>query len=98
MSKKKGIKWRVIETREVEGAAVQVCELPLRIPRYSFKVGTASLEGGSMRVGNRLTVFNAEAAALLLAELGEKYRLKRESVISEIEDAKKKWRDENTVE
>lgn len=96
--KRKKAKWRVVETKEQDGAAVQVSELPLRIPRYSFRVGSSNFEDGALRIGTHLTSFNAESGALLLAELGEKYRLKREAKKQEIESAKQEWLDKNNAE
>ena len=96
--KRKKAKWRVVETKEQDGAAVQVSELPLRIPRYSFRVGSSNFEDGALRIGNHLTSFNAESGALLLAELGEKYRLKREAKKKEVEDAKQAWIDNNNAD
>jgi hypothetical protein len=92
--KRERAQWSVIETRVHDNAAVQVSELPLKIPRYSFKVGTAQLDEdtGEMRIGNRLTVFNVIDAAELLMELGQKYVDKREHRIEEIESKKAHWK------
>jgi len=96
--KRERAQWRVIETKIKDNAAVQVSELPLKVPRYSFRVGTAQLDEdtGEMRIGNRLTVFNVEDAAELLTDLGKKYVDMREQRINEIEAKKAKWREENS--
>ena len=88
--------WKVIETQVRDNAAVQVSELPLKIPRYSFKVGTAQFdeETGDMRISNRLSVFNVIDAAELLATLGRKYVDMREDRIEEIEAKKARWREQ----
>lgn len=85
--------WRVIETRVKGTAAVQVSELPLRVPRYSFRVGSAQHDdkSGEMRIGPRLTVFNVQEATELLAELGKIYVDLRESKIEELEKKKEAW-------
>lgn len=92
------VKWRIIETRVQDNAAVQVSELPLKIPRYSFKVGTAQLdeETGDMRIGPRLTSFNFEDAIELLQLLGQKYQDKREQRIEEVEAKKAEWQQSNS--
>jgi len=94
--KRERAQWKVVQTEVRDNAAVQVSELPLKVPRYSFKVGTAQLdeETGDMRIGNRLTVFNVLDAAELLAELGKKYVDKREARIEEIEAKKAQWREQ----
>jgi hypothetical protein len=91
--KRERAQWKIVETKVKDDAAVQVSELPLKIPRYSFKVGTAQLdeETGDMRIGSRLTVFNVEDAAVLLTALADKYVKKRKARIKEIEDKKAAW-------
>ena len=90
--------WLVVETKVKDNVAVQVSELPLRVPRYSFKLGTAQFneDTGEMQIGSRLTVFNVVAAAELLTEIGKKYVDKRADRINEIEAKKAAWQDKNT--
>jgi hypothetical protein len=88
------VAWRIIETRVKGTAAVQVSELPLKVPRYSFRVGSAQIDeqgGGDMRIGPRLTIFNVQDATELLEELSKKYVDLRESKIEELEKTKEKW-------
>jgi hypothetical protein len=96
--KRERAQWRVIDTRVKENAAVQVSELPLKVPRYSFRAGTAQFDKDTneVRIGSRLTVFNVLEAADLLREVGEKYVQLREDKIEEYEDAKRRWQQENT--
>ena len=89
-SKQGRAQWKIIETKVKDNAVVQVSELPLNVPRYSFQVGTAQYddETGDIRIGSRLTNFNVEEAATLLTVLAKKYVDKREARISEVEKTK----------
>lgn len=93
---KKRKQWREVETKMKGDAAVRVCELPLRVPRYSFYVGTASVDAGSnkLHIAPRLSTYDVLDAADLLKELGEKYIDRREAKADEIEMAKVRWRED----
>lgn len=88
---KEGPQWRPIDTRVRGQAAVQVSELPLPVPRYSFRVGTAHLSEDEVQIKSHLTVFNYEDAAQLLLEVGRKYKALREEDIEEREELRHKW-------
>jgi hypothetical protein len=49
-----------------------------------------------MRIGNRLTIFNVEDAAVLLTALSEKYVKKRQDKVDEIEKKKAQWREQHS--
>lgn len=97
--KRERAQWRVVETRIKGNAAVTVSELPLKVPRYSFKVGTAQIDedNDEIRVGSRLTTFNVEDAVILLEELGKKYVDKREARIEELEEKKEELRKKHAL-
>lgn len=77
--------WTACETRVRNTAVVQVTALPLRVPRYSFKVGTAQYDEQTQtpKIGPYLTVYNVQDAAILLKELGDKYVALREQKATE---------------
>ena len=85
--------WKILETKVRGTAAVQISVLPLRVPRYSFRVGSAQFDEGSseVRLGPFVTIFNFEDAADLLKELGRKYSDIRETRIEEVEAIKEQW-------
>lgn len=85
--------WRIVERKTRGDAGVIVSELPLPVPRYSFRVGTAKYdeEIGEMYVTPYLTVFNAGDAYELLAEISEKYIIKREEFKDELDAARERW-------
>ena len=87
------VQWRVIDTHVRGNAAIQVSELPLKVPRFSFRVGTPQYDEatGQVRISPNLTVFNVIEAAALLQELGEKYTALREEKIEHFEALKEKW-------
>lgn len=97
--KRERAQWHVVETKIQDNAVVQVSELSLKVPRFSFKVGTAQLdeETDEMRIGNRLTIFNVEDAAELLTALAKKYVKKRADRIEELEEKKAQWREKQDV-
>ena len=85
------VKWRVIDIRVKGNAAVEVSELGLTIPRYTFKLGTAKVDKitGLVSVGGRLSTFNWPEAMMLLTEVGNEYTLKRKEAIAEVEALKR---------
>lgn len=89
-------RWFVKETRVRGNAAVLVSELPLKVPRYSFKIGNVEVdeETDDIRVGSRLSIFNGEDAVELLREVVREYVDKREARIDELEEKKSKKIDE----
>lgn len=89
--KPEGPEWRIIATRVKGQAAVQVSELPLPVPRYSFRVGTANFTEDEVHVKQHLTVFNYREAADLLLEVGQKYEERRKEDIEEREELRNKW-------
>lgn len=92
--------WKILETKVRGSAAVQISVLPLRVPRYSFRVGSAQFDdqSGDVRLGPFVTIFNYEDAAELLKELGKKYSDMRESRIEEVEAIKEQWQREHGTE
>lgn len=92
--------WKILETKVKGTAAVQVSVLPLRVPRYSFKVGSAQFDekSGEVRLSPFVTIFNYEDAADLLIALGKKYHDMRESKIDEVEALKEKWQQEHGLD
>lgn len=91
-NRRKRQEWRVIETQVKENAGVEVSMLPLPVPRFSFRVGTAHYpqeEGGEIKVSSRLTNFNVQDAIDLLEEVSAKYIQIREDAIDEIEERKR---------
>lgn len=89
--KPEGPEWRIVATRVKGQAAVQVSELPLPVPRYSFRVGTANFTEDEVHVKQHLTVFNYREAAELLLEVGQKYEERRKEDIEEREELRNKW-------
>lgn len=83
-------RWRVIEVRVRDQVAVEISELPLPIPRYTFRLGTAHFdpETKTTKVGTRLTTFNAEDGAELLMEVYKEYNQLREEKINQLERLK----------
>ncbi len=70
------LSWRPVERRlGANNAVVEVNELPLPIPRYSFKIGTAKLDdnGQIIDIQPFLNPHNVIDAADLLRMVGEKY-------------------------
>ena len=53
------VQWRVLDTYVRGNAAIQVSELPLKVPRFSFRVGTPQYDEttGQVRISPNLTVF-----------------------------------------
>jgi hypothetical protein len=89
-SRRPNNRWEVVELIVRDQAAVEVSMLPLPIPRFTFRVGTAHFDPDTKmtRVGPRLTTFNAEDGAELLTEVYKKYNLIREEKIQELERLK----------
>ena len=94
------VSWKILETKVKGTAAVQVSVLPLRVPRYSFRVGAAVLDeqSNTMHLSPFVTIFNFEDAADLLRELGKKYSNIREARIDEVEEKKEQWQKANAVD
>lgn len=94
-NKTKGKKpqWRIVERRARGDAGVVVSELPLPVPRYSFRVGTAKFDRdkGELYVTPFLSVFNVDDAISLLRELSEVYIEKREAVKDELDAERERW-------
>lgn len=89
-------RWQIIDTVVKGDAAIEISELPLNVPRYSFRVGTAYFpehEDDPVKVGPRLTIFNVQDAVELLSEVATKYWDLREARINELEDRKQRMRD-----
>jgi len=89
-------KWQIIDTVVKGDAAIEISELPLNVPRYSFRIGTAYFpenEEDAVKVGPRLTIFNVQDAVELLSEAATKYLDIREDRINELEDRKQRMRD-----
>ena len=91
--------WKVLETKVRGDAAVQVSTLPLRIPRYSFKVGSAQFDKatGEVHLGPFVTIHNYADAASLLKDVGDKYAQIREDKIDEVEKMKEEWQREHST-
>lgn len=87
--------WRPIEKRVKGSVVVEVNELPLPVPKYSFKIGTAKLDdnGQVIEVLPFLNVYNVHDAADLLRDVGSKYADIRESKQEEM-DANQRFVDE----
>lgn len=85
--------WRVIERRVRGDAGIIVSELPLPVPRYSFKVGTAKVnpETKELFVTSYLTLFNTQDACDLLDEMTDKYVRQREDIKDELEETRRRW-------
>jgi len=86
--------WRIVDRRIRGDAGLVVSELPLPVPRYSFKVGTAKFDDrtGEMYLTPYLTVFNAGDACTLLQEVSDEYTRKREAVKEEIDALREQWK------
>jgi hypothetical protein len=85
--------WRTLEIVVKENAAVEVSILDLKVPRFSFRVGTAHFpenDTDSITVDTRLTIFNVRDAVELLSETEEKYTAIREAKIEKLEERKRK--------
>lgn len=95
-SKKKRPEWKIID-RVVRGdAGVIVSELPLPVPRYSFKVGTAKIDPDTeeMYVTPYLSVFNSGDAQDLLSEVTDKYTRIREDIKDDMDEKRRRWEKE----
>lgn len=92
-TKSKRPEWRIVERRVNGDAGVIVSELPLPVPRYSFRVGTAKFddEKQEMYVTPYLTVFNVDDACDLLREVSDKYIEKREKMKDELDAQRAHW-------
>lgn len=97
MNDKHKVQWKILRTEVRGNAAVQVSELPLKVPRFSFRVGTPQYDEvtGQVRISPNLTIFNVMEAAELLKELGEEYVSKREEKIEHFERLKEQWQDKS---
>jgi hypothetical protein len=72
-----GPTWRVVDQRVLHKAMAQVSvlEVPHGAPRYSIRVGTARItDAGDVLLSNHISIYDAEDAAALLSDFGEKYR------------------------
>lgn len=67
--------WRPVEKRLQGNVVVEVNELPLPVPKYSFKIGTAKVDdnGQIIDIQPFLNVYNVHDAADLLRAVGDKY-------------------------
>lgn len=68
--------WRQVEqqVRHKVMAQVSVLEVPHGAPRYSIRIGTVRVTGrGEVLLSNHISIYDAEDAAILLEELGDKY-------------------------
>ncbi len=92
--------WKIVETKVKGTAAVQISVLPLRVPRYSFRVGSAVFDEhtNEMRLGPFVNTFNYEDAIELLREYGKKYADMREARIDEVEALQEKWQKDHDAE
>ena len=92
-SKSKRPEWSIVERRVNGDAGVIVSELPLPVPRYSFRVGTAKFddEKKEMYVTPYLTVFNVDDACALLREVSDKYIEKREALKDALDAQRASW-------
>jgi len=90
------IPWRPIEKKLKGSVVVEVNELPLPVPKYSFKIGTAKIDdnGQIIDIQPFLNVYNVHDAADLLREIGEKYLSIRESKQDEM-DSRQRFTDED---
>lgn len=72
--------WRPIERRVSGNVVVEVNELPLSVPKYSFKVGSVVTDdsGQILEVKPYLNIYNVSDAVRLLGEMSEKYLSLRE--------------------
>jgi len=87
------VEWRIIDVVLRDSVGIEVSMLELAVPRFSFRVGTAHYpteDGGKVKIGPRLTIFNARDAIDLLIEVEEKYTEIREQRIEELEQRKSK--------
>lgn len=94
-NRKQRQEWEIVEVAVRENAGVEISMLPLQVPRFSFRVGTAHYpehEGDSIKISSRLTIFNISDAVDLLADMEVKYTKIREDKIEEMEDRKKRAR------
>lgn len=90
------IPWRPIEKKLKGSVVVEVNELPLPVPKYSFKIGTAKIDdnGQIIDIQPFLSVYNVHDAADLLREIGDKYLSIRESKQDEM-DSRQRFTDED---
>jgi len=89
------IPWRPVEKRLRGSVVVEVNELPLPVPKYSFKLGTAREDenGQIIDIQPFLSVYNVHDAADLLREVGDKYLAIGEEKQDEI-DKRQRFPDE----
>jgi len=90
------IPWRPIEKKLKGNVVVEVNELPLPVPKYSFKIGTARIDdnGQIIDIQPFLSVYNVHDAADLLREIGDKYAAIRESK-QDAMDSRQRFTDED---
>ena len=90
------IPWRPVEKKLKGNVVVEVNELPLPVPKYSFKVGTAKIDdnGQIIDILPFLSVYNIHDAADLLRDIGDKYIAVREAKQDEM-DLRQRFVDED---
>ena len=88
-----GAKWRPVEIRVRGNVAVEVSELPLQVPRYSFRTGTAHFDdvANDFSVKPYLTQANGIEGAELLLEVVKVYEAKRSARFAEIQERRSNW-------
>jgi hypothetical protein len=67
--------WRAVEKRVKNGVVVEVNELPLPVPKYSFVVSTAKTDDGGqiINTNRHIPLHLTDTAVNLLLEMQEKY-------------------------
>lgn len=67
--------WRAVEKRVKNGVVVEVNELPLPIPKYSFVVSSAKTDDGGqiININRHIPLHMMDEAIDLLHEMQEKY-------------------------
>jgi hypothetical protein len=88
--------WRPIERKLKGNVVVEVTELPLPVPKYSFKIGTAKIDdnGQIIDIQPFLSIYNVHDAADLLRSVGDKYLERRETRQDEM-DTRQRFTDED---
>jgi hypothetical protein len=97
-NKQNTVPWRPVEKRLKGNIVIEVNELPLQVPKYSFKIGTAKVDpnGQIIEIQPFLSVYNVHEAADLLREVGDKYLAIREEKQDEM-DKNQRFSDEDDI-
>jgi hypothetical protein len=100
MQARKPPAWRPVEKKVRGNVVCEVNELPLQVPKYSFKLGTVKFDenGQIIEVNPYLNIYNVSDAAELLREIGDKYLAVREERQRDFDSREDRFDDESPMD